>query len=112
MTTYLNILKSVFTILIFSTLLFSCPGETSEKEHNDSEQTEMNQDQEGEEMNQDQEGEEMNQDQEGEEIDKDGKDGEEIDKDGKDGEEIDKDGKENHDGHDAKVKQDQKEGEQ
>jgi hypothetical protein len=46
MTTYLNILKSVFTILIFSTLLFSCPGETSEKEHNDSEQTEMNQDQE------------------------------------------------------------------
>ena len=93
MTTYLNILKSVFTILIFSTLLFSCPGETSEKEHNDSEQTEMNQDQEGEEMNQDQEG-------------------EEIDKDGKDGEEIDKDGKENHDGHDAKVKQDQKEGEQ
>jgi hypothetical protein len=100
MTTYLNILKSVFTILIFSTLLFSCPGETSEKEHNDSEQTEMNQDQEGE------------------EIDKDGKDGKEIDKDGKDGEEIDKDGKENHDGHDghdghdAKVKQDQKEGEQ
>ena len=96
MTTYLNILKSVFTILIFSTLLFSCPGETSEKEHNNSEQTEMNQDQEGEEMNQDQEG-------------------EEIDKDGKDGEEIDKDGKENHDGHDghdAKVKQDQKEGEQ
>ena len=99
MTTYLNILKSVFTILIFSTLLFSCPGETSEKEHNDSEQTEMNQDQEGE---------EMNQDQEGEEIDKDGKDGEEIDKDGKENH----DGHDGHDGHDAKVKQDQKEGEQ
>ena len=33
MNTYFNILKSIFTILILSTLLYSCTGETTEKQH-------------------------------------------------------------------------------